>query len=192
MVDFYGFGNTPHPDYALTLDDYVKAIVDLINHYKMKSVSIVGHSFGGRVALKIASRYGYMLERMVLIDSAGIKPRRTLKYYYKLYRHKLLKLLKIPHTAGSQDYRNLSPVMRKTFVNIVNENLSPLLSKITVPTLIIWGNKDKETPIYMARKFNKKIIGSGLVVLKNAGHYSYLEQPLKVLLILKSFMSEGL
>lgn len=189
LVDFYGFGQTPHPDYPLTLDDFVKSIVDIINHYKMKSVSVIAHSFGGRVALKLAYKYGYMLDKLALIDSAGIKPRRGLKYYCRLYRHKLLKLLKIPHQAGSEDYRKLSPLQRKTFVNIVNEDLSGILDKITLPTLIIWGNKDKETPIYMARKLNRKIRGSGLVVLKNAAHYSYLDFPLRVFLILRSFFA---
>lgn len=192
VVDFYGFGKTPHPDYPLYLDDYVKSIVDIINHYKMTSVSLVGHSFGGRVALKFASKYGYMLERLVLIDSAGIKPRRGIKYYYRVYKHKLLKRLNIAHKAGSDDYRKLAPLMQKTFINIVNENLYPILPKITLPTLLIWGNKDKDTPIYMARKLNKKLTGSGIIVLKNAGHYSYLEQPLKVMLAIKSFVSEGL
>ena len=139
--------------------------------------------------MKLAYKYGYMLDKLALIDSAGIKPRRGLKYYCRLYRHKLLNLLKIHHQAGSEDYRKLSPLQRKTFVNIVNEDLSGILDKITLPTLIIWGNKDKETPIYMARKLNRKIRGSGLVVLKNAAHYSYLDFPLRVFLILRSFFA---
>lgn len=191
LIDFYGFGKTPHPDIPLVLDDYVHSVINLINYYKMHSVCLIAHSFGGRVALKLAANYGYLLDKLVLIGSAGIKPRRTVQYYYRITRHKLLRFLKIKHSAGSADYKKLPANMKKTFVNIVNENLGLLLHKITVPTLIIWGNKDKETPIYMARKLNKKIIGSGLIVLKNAGHYSYLEQPTRVLLILKSFLLEG-
>ncbi len=190
LLDFYGFGDTPHPEHALTLDDFVQSVIDIIQFYKMKSVILVSHSFGGRVAIKIASKYGYLLEKMVLIDAAGLRPRRGAQYYYKLLRHKILKTLKIPHKAGSSDYRQLPDIKKKTFVNIVNENLAALLPKITLPTLIIWGNNDKETPIYMARKLNKGIVGSGLVVLKGAGHHSYLDRPFDVLLIIKSFLAE--
>lgn len=191
LLDFYGFGDTPHPDHVLVLDDFVQSVIDIIQHYKMKNVILVAHSFGGRVAIKIASKYGYLLEKMALIDSAGLRPRRGVRYYYKILRHKLLKFLKIPHKAGSSDYRQLPDIKKKTFINIVNENLSGLLPKVTLPTLIVWGNNDKETPIYMARKLNKGIIGSGLVVLKGAGHHSYLDRPFEVLLILKSFLAEG-
>lgn len=189
LVDFYGFGATPHPEFSLFIDDYVQSIVAIIEHYKMINVVLVAHSFGGRVALKLASHYGYMLEKVVLIDSAGIKPRRGIKYYYKVLRHKLLRRLKIDHKAGSKDYNKLSAVEKKTFVNVVNEHLNKILPMVTLPTLIIWGNKDKETPIYMARKLNKKIIGSGLVIIEKAGHFSYLDQPFKVFLILKSFIT---
>lgn len=191
LLDFYGFGETPHPDFALSLDDFVQSVITLINYYKMKNVILVAHSFGGRVAIKIAAKYGYLLEKMVLVDAAGLKPRRGVRYHYRLLRHKILKALKVPHKAGSADYRQLPSIKKKTFVNIVNENLTALLPKVTLPTLIVWGNNDKETPIYMARKLNKKIMGSGLVVLKNAGHYSYLDRPFEFLLILKSFLAEG-
>ncbi len=191
LIDFYGFGKTPHPAKPLMLNDYVESVLEIIKQYDMHSINIIAHSFGGRVAIKLTAKYEYLCEKLVLIDSAGLKPRRTIKYYYRVIRHRLLKLLKIPHKAGSKDYQQLSPIMKKTFVNVVNENLYHLLGNITTPTLIIWGNKDKETPIYMARKLNKKIVGSGLVVLNGAGHYSYLEQPTRVLLILNSFLLEG-
>lgn len=190
LVDFYGFGETPHPDYPLTLDNFVSSVIDLINFYEMKDVSIVGHSFGGRIALKLACKYGYLLDKMVLIDSAGIRPRRGIKYYYKVFSHKIFTKLKIPHKAGSADYRSLNSVRKKTFVNIVNENLRPILKNITLPTLIIWGEKDKDTPMYMAKILHREISGSGLVVHKGAGHYSYLDCPRETYLILNSFFGE--
>ena len=191
LVDFYGHGKTPYPDRELTLDDYVLSVYEIIKHYKMKSASIIAHSFGGRVALKLAYKYGYILDRLILIDSAGIKPRRGVKYHYKVFRHKILKKLHIKHKSGSADYNKLRPSEKKTFINIVNENLTDILHKITVPTLIIWGNKDKDTPIYMARKLNKKLCSGGLVIIKDAGHFSYLDKPGRVLIIIRSFMSEG-
>ncbi|MBR1747172.1 MAG: alpha/beta hydrolase [Clostridia bacterium] len=191
LVDFYGFGKTPHPDYPLFVEDYAKSVVEIINKFKMSGVIIVGHSFGGRVAIRLASKWGYLLDKLVLIDSAGIKPRRGIKYYYRVYRHKLLKKLHITHQAGSEDYNALSPIARESFKNIVNEDLTSELKKITMPTLLIWGNKDKDTPIYMARRMLKQITGSALIVFENAGHYSYLDGFRVFVSILKSFSADG-
>lgn len=191
LVDFYGFGKTSHPDYPLFVEDYAKSIVEIINFHKMTRVTIVGHSFGGRVAIRLAAKYGYLLDNVVLTDAAGIKPRRGIKYYFRVYRHKLLNKLKINHTAGSEDYRALSDIMKQTFKNIVNEDLSPELGKITVPTLLFWGDKDRDTPIYMAKRMYRKIRGSGLVVVKGAGHYAYLDAHGAFVSVLTQFISGG-
>lgn len=191
LVDFYGFGETPHPPHPLVLDDFVNSVVELINFYGMRDVTLISHSFGGRVALKLAWKYGYLLNKLVLIDSAGIKPRRGPKYYCKVYTHKLLAKLKIPHKAGSSDYRSLPENKRKTFVNIVNEDLKPILSKITLPSLILWGEQDRDTPLYMAKALNKGIAGSGLVVIKDAGHYCYLDAIRETFFIVDNFLAGG-
>lgn len=78
--------------------------------------------------------------------------------------------------------------MKKTFVNIISEDLSPLLKSITCPTLIIFGKDDKETPLYMAKKINKKIKDSALVVFENCGHFAYLEDYYRFVTIAKSFL----
>lgn len=142
----------------------------------MKNVTLVCHSFGGRVGIKLSAKYGYLIKNLILIDSAGIRPKRDFVYYLKIYRHKMLTKLKIRHEAGSNDYKKLRGTIRETFKNVVNEDLSPYLSKIKVKTLIIWGNKDKDTPIYMAKKLNKKISNSRLIVLKGCGHFAYVER----------------
>ena len=157
------------------MEDYAKAVVEIINHYKMDKVILVAHSFGGRVAIRLASRYGYLLDKIVLCDSAGVLPRRGLRYYGKVYWHRLLTKMGVSHESGSEDYRKLSDLDKQTFKNIVNEDLTPELRKITLPTLLIWGNEDRDTPIYMAKKLRKKIANSALVVFKNAGHFAYLD-----------------
>lgn len=176
LIDFYGFGKTPHPDRPLQLADYADAIMRLIGHYNMEKVILVAHSFGARVALLLAWEHPEIIKKMVIVSGAGIKPRRGIRYYYRHYRHKLLSALGIPHKAGSPDYRKLSPVMKKTFRNIVGKDLTPLLEEISTPTLLIWGNRDRQTPLYMARKMHKRLPCSKLVVLKGAGHFCYLEK----------------
>lgn len=190
-VDFYGFGETPHPDYPLTVEDYAKGVVDIINAYRMTKVTVVGHSFGGRVALRLAAKYGYLLDGVVICDGAGLRPRRGIGYYCKIFRHKLLKKLNIPHKAGSSDYRALSGAMKQTFINVVNEDQTAELEKITLPVLLFWGDKDKDTPIYMAKRMHRRIEGSGLVVIKGAGHYAYIEAHGIFLSVLNQFLSGG-
>lgn len=191
LVDFYGFGGTPHPDYPLFVEDFAKSVAAIINHYKMTRVTLVGHSFGGRVAIRLASRYGYLVDSVVLADSAGILPRRGVVYRAKILRHKLLTRLGVAHSAGSPDYRALSGAMKETFKNVVNEDLSFELDKITLPVLIIWGDKDRDTPIYMAKRMYRKIRNSGLVVFRGAGHYAYLEAHALFLSVLVQFISGG-
>lgn len=191
LVDFYGFGNTIHPDSPLNLDDYVNSIVNIINHYRMQNVLLVGHSFGGRVAIKLAQKYGHLVGKIVLCDSAGIIPKRRIKYYFKVYLHKLLRKLGFNHAGGSKDYKSLNSVMKQTFKNIVNEDLTALTKKVTAPTMIIWGDKDKETPIYMAKMLHKNIPNSGLVIFKNCGHFAYIERQDIFYAILIKFFLEG-
>ena len=176
LVDFYGFGQTPHPDFALTVDDYVLSIINLIRNYNMTDVTLVCHSFGGRVGIKLAAKYGYIIKKLVLIDSAGIMPKRGLIYRFKILRHKILTKFNIPHQSGSEDYKKLCGTIRETFKNVVNEDLIRYLSQIKQSTLIIWGNKDKETPIYMARKMHRRIKNSALAIFCGCGHFAYVER----------------
>lgn len=176
LVDFYGFGKTPHPSLPLSLDDYVLSIVNLIRYYEIEKVTLVCHSFGGRVGIKLCAKYGYYVEKLMLVDAAGIKPRRNIFYHIKVFDYKLRKKLKLKTTnSGSEDYKRLSPIMKKTFVNVVNEDLTPLLHRIICPTLIFWGQKDKDTPFYMAKKMNKKIKNSAVIECLNCGHFAYIE-----------------
>ncbi len=189
LIDFNGFGQSPEPTYPFTLDHYVSTVSELIRYYKMESLSFVCHSFGGRVGIKFCYKFGYMVDKLILVDSAGMKPRRSLRYYYSVSRHKILKLLKIRHEAGSADYKKLSPVMKKTFASIVNEHLEQYAELIKVPTLLIWGNKDKETPVYMGKRLLRLIKGSEMILFEGCGHFSYLERHFAFVSIVKAFLS---
>ena len=92
---------------------------------------------------------------------------------------------------GSSDFRQLSFKMRKTFVNIVNTFLEKYAININVPTLLVWGECDKDTPMYMAKKLKRIIKNSELIVFKNAGHFAYVEQAYKFCLIVSAFVKEN-
>ena len=92
------------------------------------------------------------------------------------------------NNAGSQDYQALSSEMKKVFVSIVNQHLDEYLPLIKQKTLIIFGEKDNETPIYMARKLHKNISNSKLEIIKGAGHFCFLDNLMTFYRIIDKFL----
>ncbi len=203
-LDMPGFGKTPEPPGAWCVDDYVDLVIHFMESLQVKECSVLVHSFGGRVLLKMNARdhLPFSFHKIVLIDSAGIMPKKTRRQKVSLWAYKTARRImstKILHflypdavedmrkKRGSADYNNATPIMRETLVKVVNEDLEPLLPQISVPTLIIWGDMDTATPIADARRMEELIKDAGLVVCEGAGHYSFLEQPAKVLGALQAF-----
>lgn len=174
-IDFPGFGKSDFPPESWGVYDYADCVQYMLGALGIVKPTIVGHSFGGRIAIILGARK--VASKLVLADSAGLKPRTSLRKTLAIARYKRLKRLgKAPLDAGSADYAALKPSMKKVFVRIVNTHLDPLLSKIDVPTLLFWGKLDKDTPPYMARKMSRRIRDSGLVMLRDAGHFAYAER----------------
>ncbi len=175
-----GFGGQSAPDDP-SIVGYAQRLHNYIIGNSLQNVILVGHSFGGRVAIEYASKYP--LHGLVLVDSAGLKPRFSLKKKLKIWHYKIIKKLvnlgavKEQKLAkfGSPDYKSCDEKLKKVLTTAVNYDQTPLLGKITAPTLIYWGKNDADTPLYMAKKLNKKIKGSGLVVVEGAGHFSFLD-----------------
>jgi pimeloyl-ACP methyl ester carboxylesterase len=182
--DFPGFGESESPAAPQRLDDYVAVLADFVKKYGLSSVILVAHSFGGRVALKYAASRPHVLEKLVLADSAGIKPpERTLvrnlaKLARPLFRPGFMQRprRKIYELIGAGDYL-ATPPLQKTFVNIVGEDLTPYLSRIACPALIVWGGRDTETPPEMAETMRKAIPRARLLVFEEAGHFSFVDEP---------------
>jgi len=195
LVDLYGFGATPHPDRQLNLSDYADAVAALIRSYKMTSVILVGHSFGGKIALCLARKYGAMIDKMVLIDASGIRPKRSLRFYYRVILYKIRKklgLITASDEHGSRDYRAAKGHLRDTFVSVVNTHLDKELRYITLPVLLLWGAEDKETPVYMARRLKNRLSGAKLFVMEGAGHFSYIDKYAECLALVKKFIGGSL
>ncbi|WIV10392.1 alpha/beta hydrolase [Proteiniborus sp. MB09-C3] len=204
-VDFPGCGKSQKPNEVLGAYDYARIIKEFIDTMEMDEIILIGHSHGGRVSLVLANKYPELVKKMILIDSAGLIPKRKLKYYVKVYTFKALKKLysmaffwmnkeeKMEHfykKFGSTDYKDADGIMRKILVKLVNEDIRPLLKDIKASTLLIWGRDDDATPVYMGEIMEKEIKDSGLVVLENAGHYAYLDQFIRFKAIVDSFLEK--
>ena len=197
-LNIWGFDNnlSDIPKRTFEVSDFSKNVLLFLQKLNITKTHIISHSFGARAAIYLAAEYPELVDKLILIDAAGIKPRRGIKYRFKVFKFKLVKfLVKLKlfkksrlDKYGSKDYLSLPQNLRQTFKNVVNENLIKYIKKITSPTLIIWGKRDADTPLYMAKKLNKNIKNSGLVVF-DAGHYSYLEKFNELMVTVKYFLT---
>lgn len=202
IIDYPGFGNSPFPKKDLTVYDYAKLITNFLEHLEIKHPIIIAHSFGARIAIILETLMNIKIEKLIIMGGAGIKPKKKISKTIKQYTYKLLKKLTniLPKKArkkylnilinifGSKDYKSISNNMKKTFSNIVNEDLTPLLKQIETETLLIWGEKDKDTPLKDGITMNKLIKNSGLITIKNGTHFIYLNMPHYINTIILEFL----
>ena len=203
-VDFPGFGETPEPDSVWGVEEYTLLIEKMVHKLGIERPSLLGHSFGGRVGILYASRNE--VDKLILVDAAGVKPRRKLKYYIKVYSFKLMKRwLRLLHgrkqadaiidrqraKRGSDDYANATPTMRAIISKVVNEDLKAVMPDVKAPTLLIWGENDTATPLGDAKIMERLIPDAGLVSFPGCGHYSFLDNPRQFAAVLASFLTSG-
>ncbi|MCM1292770.1 MAG: alpha/beta hydrolase [Bacteroides sp.] len=201
-VDFPGFGDSPEPPEVWGVEQYTRLIERFAEHLGLQRPVLAGHSFGGRVGILFASRND--VDKLILIDAAGVKPRRSLKYYFKVYKFKLAKWFvhriysrdkaeaKIEtwrRKRGSADYADSSPRMRAILSRVVNEDLRHVMPSIKAPTLLIWGENDTATPMRDASIMERLIPDAGLVSFPGCGHYSFLDNPRQFAAVLNSFLN---
>lgn len=203
IPDFPGFGQSDPPEAPWDVAAYAQMVCHLMDALDLKKCDFVVHSFGGRVLLKLASEHPERVGRAVITDGAGLKPKRGAKYYFKVYSYKLCKWLaralgplgrgwrdRMAQRAGSEDYRALSPLMKQVFIRVVNEDLAACLPRVQASTLLIWGDQDRDTPLWMGQRMEREIPDAGLVVFPGRGHYAYLEEAGRFAAVVDHFLSE--
>lgn len=205
-LDFPGFGKSDMPPETFGVPEYMEVTAKFIKQAGLTGTDIICHSFGGRVGIMLAAKYPELVGKIVFTGSAGFIKKRTLKYYIRTYRFKLVKKIakgqwlkkllkkfgmdideKIKN-AGSPDYRALPNSMKKVFVRVINKDLREYLQEIKAPSLLIWGENDTETPLAFGKLMEEKIADAGLAVLPNAGHYAFLDQYVRFITIVKHFL----
>ena len=208
VLDLPGFGESAEPARAWSIDDYADAVQAFIQSLGEEKVDVLVHSFGGRIILKLCARdFGKThIDKVLITGGAGMKPKRSMKYYIRKYTAKILKapFMILPGTLrekalgwlrstalwkslGSSDYSKLSGVMRETFVKSVTEYLESSLPQIPHETLLIWGRNDEATPVYQGERIEKGIKNAALVIVEDAGHYAFLDKPKQFARIAEAF-----
>lgn len=204
QFDFPGFGSSQEPPEPWTVDDFADFFVEFLDEIGVQNATLIGHSYGGRVIIKLAAReeFSPRIEKIVLVDSAGVLPQRSMKQKARIALFKIVKKvanMKIVYKMcqeliddwkskqGSEDYRKASPIMRACLVKAVNEDLTRLLKEIKQETLLIWGENDTATPMRDAKIMEEQIPNAGLAVINGAGHFCFLEKPVIFEKILKSY-----
>ena len=209
IPDFPGHGKSGRPPEPWGVPDYADAVKELLDTLGFYPCDIVAHSFGCRVGAWAAKEWPDYFCRLVFTGAAGLRAAESEAGRKKAARYRELKKValgigKIPglkklgghledalrEKYGSRDYNALDPEMRKTFVRVVQQDLREVYPSIRQSTLLIWGDQDTETPMWMGREMEKLIPDAGLVVLEGGSHFAYLEQAPRFNIIVKHFLTE--
>lgn len=195
-VDFSGFGESPVCK-GMGIYEYAESIYLLLKEKNIQSCDIVAHSFGCRVAIILASVYDLKIRKMIFTGGAGLKPKKSMVVKTKIWLYKatkrlvecgLVKRSKL-NGFGNSDYKNLEDEMKIVFTKVVNQHLDYLVPTIPSSVLLVWGEKDRETPMYMARRFERLLQDGGLVVYQHCGHFAYLENGKKFIDLINYFIN---
>ena len=204
QLDLPGFGKSTEPREGWNVDGFADFFVSFMQALDIKKATLLGHSYGGRVIIKLAARaeLPFEIEKIVLVDAAGVLPKKTPAQMRKIKRYKILKKIvntKLVDTLfhdqaeawkkrqGSADYRAASPRMRECLVKAVNEDLTELFPHIKQEVLLIWGENDTATPLSDAKLMEERMPDAGLAAIANAGHFSFLDQPVIFRNIMRSY-----
>lgn len=187
LVDLPGFGRSPMPPGPWSSFDYADHVIDFLDRQGMQQATLLGHSFGGKVAMSAAARYPERVASLVLLAPSGLKRKRTwreacrflaIRWLGKgckgidfLFSSKLFRAYFSPK-FGSADWKQAG-AMRPILVRSVNENFLPHVKNIQARTLLLWGEADKETPVEMAHRLHQALPDGQLIIYPHKGHHLY-------------------
>ncbi len=203
VPDLPGFGQSEPPLQAWGVADYVTFVLAYLEDAALTRVAVLGHSFGGRVAMMLAADHPQRVTKMVLANSAGLRTPPTFSQQVRRVAARTaretlnavgLRGLRARLQAsyndryGSEDYRNAGR-LRETFLRVIAEDMGSYAARIQAPTLLIWGDQDHDTPLWQGRRLEQLIPDAGLVVFRGAGHFSYLDRLNDYIRIVHHFLS---
>ena len=204
VPDFPGFGKSKTPPEAWGLKEYSDFILNFIEAVGLEKFFLLGHSFGGRIAVKFTLLYADKVQKLILCDSAGIKPKTGLKTKLIFILAKIGNAIFTPKILSRfkdgarnvfyiflrhKDYVKADGTMKEIIKKVLNEDLLQELPQINIKTLLIWGEIDKLVPLKYGHIFKEKIKDSEMIVLPEIGHSPNLETPKKLSEIILKFLN---
>ncbi|HVC55940.1 MAG TPA: alpha/beta fold hydrolase [Stellaceae bacterium] len=187
LLDLPGFGASPLPPAAWSTADYADAVAEWLGGLPPARRIWIAHSFGGRVGLQLAARHPELLQGLILIAAAGLPPRRSpgqrARIAARRWAFRLMRRLtpegpardRLRERFGSADYRQAG-ALRPILVKAVNEDLTSVARAVRCPTLLIYGDQDRETPPELGLRLNALIPRSRLVMLRGFDHWTVLTE----------------
>lgn len=191
IPDLPSFGQSSLPPKAWGVGDYAHFVKDFSHRLDLKEFYLLGHSFGGRVAIEFASYYPDLIEKLVLTGVPVLRCRKGKRLVFWLLAKIANLVFLIPpffllkkpfrrllyRLAGEHDYQQTRGLKRKIFQKAIQENQLNKLKRIKAPTLVIWGEADRLTPLEHAREIIKRIPQSKLKIIPGATHKLPYERP---------------
>lgn len=198
LLDLPGFGRSDPPKQTWSVEDYADTVVKFIRDCKIKGPVVLGHSFGGSVAIKLAAKYPNLISKLILEASSGIRPRFSLSNRFSIILAKIIKfglpnLLNVKDRLRFRFYKLIGSdylttgVLKKTFVKIIRQDLTEDAKKIPHQTLIVWGEDDKTLPLKRGKKLYQLIENSKLEIIEDCGHVPHITQTQKFVNLVKDF-----
>jgi len=184
-----GFGGTKPPKKNWGTDEYGEWVTKYIEMINRENIILLGHSFGGRIAIRLGAQGNISnVIGLILVGAAGIRhyrakeqaagwAARKAKFLKTIPGYEYLRWFFYRFVLRKKDYFEARGMMREVLKRVVGEDLAPLLKEIKLPTLIIWGERDKMTPLEDGYLMSQEINGSSLRIVPNAGHALNLEKP---------------
>jgi len=208
-LEFPAHGASGKPAQTWGVPEFAAWVKAMMEALRLGPQTVIAHSFGGRVALWLAAHEPGLVKRLVLTGAAGLTPQKTAgqeaesqryqRQKQQLERFKTLPMVgnlakaaqeRLRDKHSSPDYKALDEGMKKTFVRIITQDLRPVLSQIEQPTLLIWGDQDMETPIWMGKTMAEEIKDAALITFEGRGHFAYLEELPRFARIVQAFITE--
>jgi pimeloyl-ACP methyl ester carboxylesterase len=195
VIDLPGFGESDLPDKEWGVEEYAAIVEEAIRTLGLNRPVFFGHSFGGSIGIYLAATHKNIFSKLVLCDASFKRSPAKSSFIGAVLRKLPVPsglMLAVRKTAyrilypGSDSLRY--PHLESNFRKIVSTDLTPLTPDITVPTLILWGENDRDTPLAYAKLLEKNIPGSRLTVFPGQTHGLPLHQPREVASVMGSFL----
>lgn len=200
-LDLPGFGGSQVPPSAWNLNDYIEFVHAFLLKLQLEPVAIIGHSFGGRVAIKGIATGKLTAKKIILIGAAGVSNKRPLKSGLLFFIAKIGKavtalpplswwkksLREFFYGKIGSDYLGVG-ALKETYLKIIAEDLAAYAEQIRIPVLLIWGKNDSATPLADGKKYHSLITNSELAEIGDAGHFVHRDKPQAVLSLIKNFL----